>query len=139
MQHNQLVYLKLISRFGIAKQVPVDGEITYGDLAANVGIDEAALCRILRLGIAHRVFREPRPGVISHSAASRQIADDPNMADWVSSSVNDMWPSAGKVVDALKKWPLAEEPNQTVSGRISSLLSSAELTITLRPGIRPRK
>ncbi|KAI3318836.1 putative O-methyltransferase [Xylariaceae sp. AK1471] len=111
--HNQLLYLKLISRFGIAKRVPVDGEITYGDLAASVGVDEAALCRILRLGIAHRIFREPRPGVIAHSAASRQIADDAGIADWVGSSVDDMWPSAEKVVDALTKWPLAQEPNQT--------------------------
>ncbi|KAI1198510.1 putative O-methyltransferase [Nemania serpens] len=111
--NHHLVYLKFISRFDIAKQVPVDGEITFGDLAAKIGVDEAALCRILRLGIAHRVFRELRPGAVSHSAASRQIADDPNMADWVSSSVNDMWPSAERVVDALEKWPLAEEPNQT--------------------------
>ncbi|KAI8629700.1 putative O-methyltransferase [Xylariaceae sp. FL1651] len=112
-QHNQLLYLKLISRFDIAKKVPAYGEITYGDLAARVGVDEAALCRILRLGIAHRVFREPRPGAIAHSAASRQIVDDQAMADWVSSNVNDMWPAAEKVVDALAKWPLAEEPNQT--------------------------
>ncbi|KAJ8121801.1 hypothetical protein ONZ43_g1835 [Nemania bipapillata] len=111
--HNQLVYLKFISDFGIAKQVPVDGEISYGDLATKVGVDEAALCRILRLGIAHRVFREPRPGIISHSAISKQISDDPNMADWVSANVNDMWPSAWKLVDALKRWPQAEEPNET--------------------------
>ncbi|KAI8944399.1 putative O-methyltransferase [Xylaria longipes] len=111
--HNQLLYLKLISCFDIAKKVPVDGEITYKDLAASVGIQEAALCRILRLGIAHRVFQELQPGIIAHSAASKLIADDQAMADWVSSCVNEMWPSAEKVVDALAKWPLAEEPNQT--------------------------
>jgi hypothetical protein len=53
--------------------------------------------------------------MIAHSASSRQIADDQAIADWVSSCVNDMWPAAEKVVDALAKWPLAEEPNQTVS------------------------
>ncbi|KAI0516714.1 putative O-methyltransferase [Xylaria bambusicola] len=111
--HNQLLYLKLISRFDIAKKVPLEGEITYADLATSAGVDEAALCRILRLGIAHRVFREPRPGMIAHSAASRQIADDQAMADWVGACVNDMWPSAEKTVDALAKWPLADEPNQT--------------------------
>ncbi|TGJ76589.1 hypothetical protein E0Z10_g10869 [Xylaria hypoxylon] len=41
--HNQLVGLKLISRFGIANQVLVDGEITYGDLASKAGVNEAAL------------------------------------------------------------------------------------------------
>ncbi|KAI0835695.1 putative O-methyltransferase [Hypoxylon sp. FL0890] len=112
-QHNQLLCLKFIAQFGIAKKIPLDGEITYEELAASIGIDSAAVCRILRFGIACRVFREPRLGVVAHSAATRQIAEDPAMADWVSSNVNDMWPSAEKVIDALAKWPLAEEPNQT--------------------------
>ncbi|KAI5859358.1 S-adenosyl-L-methionine-dependent methyltransferase [Durotheca rogersii] len=112
-EHNRLLYLKLISRFNLARKVPVDGEITFSDLAATIGIDYAALCRILRFGIAFRVFREPRPGVVAHSAASRQIAEDANLADWVGANVDEMWPSAEKVVDALSKWPLAEEPNQT--------------------------
>ncbi|KAI1124453.1 putative O-methyltransferase [Nemania abortiva] len=111
--HNQLVYLKFISHFDIAKKVPVDGEITYEDLAAKTGVDEAALTRILRMAIANRVFRELNPGLVSHSNASKQIADDKNMADWVSSNVNEMWPSAERLVDALEKWPSAQEPNQT--------------------------
>ncbi|KAJ9367330.1 hypothetical protein DTO282F9_7368 [Paecilomyces variotii] len=97
----------------ITQCVPTDGEITFTDLAAIIGIDRAALCSILRLGIAHRVFKEPRPGVIAHSAASRQIAEDARVASWVGANVDDMWPAAEKVVDALVKWPLAAEPNQT--------------------------
>ncbi|KAI1205456.1 putative O-methyltransferase [Annulohypoxylon truncatum] len=97
----------------LAHEVPLDGEITYEDLAASAGVDCAALRRVLRFGIASRVFREPRPGVIVHSAPSKQIAEDPRMADWVGSNVDDMWPSAEKVVDALVKWPMADEPNET--------------------------
>ncbi|XXH04097.1 hypothetical protein Hte_010508 [Hypoxylon texense] len=112
-EHNRLLYLKFISHFDLSHKVPVDGEITYEDLAASVGVDCAALRCILRFGIAFRVFAEPRPGVIAHSAASKQIAVDPNIADWVGANVDDMWPAAEKVVDALAKWPLAEEPSQT--------------------------
>lgn len=104
----------LIYRFDLARKVPLDGETTFTDLADNVGVDRAALTSVLRLGIAHRVFQEPRPGVIAHSATSRLIAEDSRVADWVGAAVNDMWPAEGKVVDALVKWPLAEEPNQTV-------------------------
>lgn len=114
-QHNVQVYLQLISRFEIASKVPVDGEVTFSRLAAAVGIDEGAMARILRLGIAFRIFREPRQGVIAHSAASRQIADDARVADWVGASSGDLWPAAEKVVDALARWPDAAEPNQTVS------------------------
>ncbi|KNG48072.1 s-adenosyl-l-methionine-dependent methyltransferase [Stemphylium lycopersici] len=112
-QHNLLVYLKLISRYDIASLVPVNGELAIKDLAANIGLDEAAITRILRLGIAHRIFREPRPGVIAHSAASRQIADDARVASWVGANVDEMWPAAEKLVDALEKWPQASEPNHT--------------------------
>ena len=114
-QHNLLVYLKLVSHFNIADEVPVDGEVTFKELAETTGINQGALTRILRLGIAHRIFCEPCPGVITHSAASRQIADDVRVASWVGACVDDMWPAAEKVVDALEKWPQAAEPNQTVS------------------------
>lgn len=119
-----LVYLKLISRFDLANKVPVDGEITFTDLAATIGIDHAALARVLRLGIAYRVFKEPRPGVIAHSAASRQIADDPRVASWVGANVDEMWPAAERVVDALVKWPRAAEPNQTVRKCLQELYNS---------------
>lgn len=108
------MYLKLITHFDLAHKVPVNGAITFTDLAGGVGINEVALRCILRLGIAHRIFQEPKPGVISHSAASRQIADDPRLASWVGSNVDDMWPAAERVVDALVRWPQLDEPNQTV-------------------------
>ncbi|KAF2655178.1 putative O-methyltransferase [Lophiostoma macrostomum CBS 122681] len=112
-QHNQLVYLKFISRFDIAHKVPLNGDITFTELAADLGVDEAALRCILRMGIAYRIFREPRPGNIAHSAASKQIAEDVRMASSVGANVDEMWPSATKLVDALVQWPQAAEPNQT--------------------------
>ncbi|USP77674.1 hypothetical protein yc1106_04948 [Curvularia clavata] len=112
-QHNLLAHLKLISRYDIARKVPVGGEMTFKDLAASIGLNEGAVTRILRMGIAYRIFREPRPGVIAHSAASRQLADDTRAAGWVAANVDEMWPSAEKLVEALEKWPEASEPNQT--------------------------
>ena len=113
-QHNQIVPLKFIAHYDVAHRVPIDGEITFKELASITGVEQGALSRILRFGIANRIFREPRPGVIAHSAASRQILEDEAMAAWVAAGVDEMWPAAVKVVDALKKWPQAEEPNQTV-------------------------
>lgn len=107
----------------------MDGDITYEDLGASTGVDCATLRRILRFGIAFRVFAEPPPGVVAHSAASKQIADDPNIADWVGANVDDMWPAAEKVVDALAKWPLAEEPSQTV-GKSARNLDRHPLTLS---------
>lgn len=107
--------MKLISRYDIAHKVPIDGELTFKELANVTGIEKGALSRVLRFGIANRIFVEPRPGVIAHSAASRQIAEDSNVAAWVGANVDEMWPAAEKVIDALERWPQAEEPHQTVS------------------------
>lgn len=65
------MYMGLIYRFDLARKVPIDGETTFADLTDNVGVDCAALTSVLRLGIAHRVFKEPCLGVIAHSATSR--------------------------------------------------------------------
>lgn len=108
-----MLYLKLIHHFDIANKVPASGGITYEDLASSIGVNCDALCRILRFGIAFRVFQEPQLGTIAHSAASRQIAKHGAVADWVGANVDDMWPAAQKVVDALVQWPSADEPNQT--------------------------
>jgi hypothetical protein len=108
----------------------MDGETTIEALAASTGLNQAALTTILRLGIAYRVFKEPRPGVIAHSAASRLIAEDPRLASWVATATDDMWPAAGKVVDALAKWPMAAEPNQTVC--ISTMTESCRLVADIQ-------
>lgn len=92
----------------------MEGSTTFEELATSVGVDRSPLTRILRLGIANRVFREPQAGVIAHSAASRQLAEDVRIASWASAGADEMWPAAGRVVDALEQWPLAEEPTQTV-------------------------
>jgi hypothetical protein len=114
-QHNTLLPLHLISHFDLAQLVPLNGQISFHALASSIGINQSALTSILRLGIACRIFSEPQPGFIAHSAASRQIAEDVRVASWVGSNVDDMAPAAARVVDALVKWPEAGEPNQTVS------------------------
>jgi hypothetical protein len=128
------VHLKLISKFSLAHKVPIDGEVSFSDLATSAGINQAALTRILRLAIAHRVFLEPRPGFIAHSAASRQIADDIRVASWVGAGVDEMWPAALNIVPALEKWPDAAESNQTV--RSCHDFGFAMLT---KPGILTRQ
>ncbi|KAF2678003.1 putative O-methyltransferase [Lentithecium fluviatile CBS 122367] len=114
-QHNRLVHLKLISHFDLANKIPIHGEISFKNLAATVGVDRAALIRILHLGIVCHMFKEPRLGMIAHSTASRQIAEDPLAASWVGANVDEMWPAPAKTVDALVKWPQAEEPNQAAT------------------------
>ncbi|KAI1085095.1 putative O-methyltransferase [Whalleya microplaca] len=112
-QHNQLVPLKFIRHFWLVGKVPENGEISYAELAGDIGVDCDALSRILRYGIAHRIYKEPRPGFIAHSGASRLIAVDKDVANCVDFGVDDMWPAAMMTVNALERWPKAERSDQS--------------------------
>ena len=53
------------------------------------------------------VFREPSPGVIAHTAASRVLAEDENMQAWVGFNGEDIFRAAGHVLQSLKADPEA--------------------------------
>jgi len=76
-QHQtQLVPMHLISHFDIARILPVDGEMSFGELAERIGVREGAVRQILRVAMAHRVFSEARKGFVGHSCASSVLVDD---------------------------------------------------------------
>ncbi|KAG9231199.1 putative O-methyltransferase [Amylocarpus encephaloides] len=104
--------LTAISRFKIASQVPLDGEISFVELAEKSDMAEHDLRRIIRFAIVHhRVFREPRKGVVAHSAASRRLAESQTLRSVVGMSVDEVWPAQARTVDALVKFGKSQEPN----------------------------
>ncbi|KAK5138418.1 hypothetical protein LTR08_000004 [Meristemomyces frigidus] len=107
-----IVYHQLIEKFDIASLLP-NGEVSYAELAATTGMDESALRRVLRFAITNRIFAEKRPGYLSHSAASRVLAEDQGLRDWITCMLRDILPSGYRAVDALVKWPGAQDPSKT--------------------------
>lgn len=76
-------YLDVIYNFEIARRVPKDGKISYPELARGIGVSETALGRLLRYAITNRIFKEEEPVFISHSAASKVLAEEPAFIDWI--------------------------------------------------------
>ncbi len=89
------------------------GEATFAELAAKSGLNETNLRRLLRFGMAQRIFHEPRPGVVTHTAASRLLAEHEGLYNWLRFSTDDLWRAACYTSDAMAKFPGSEEPNQT--------------------------
>ena len=59
---------------------------------------EPNLRRILRYAILyHRVFREPRAGVVTHSAASALLVKHPAMFDTLGMMYNESWQAFARV------------------------------------------
>lgn len=132
--------LQAIYRFEIATKIPLQGDISYEELAKLCQVHEQDLRRILRFSMAfHRIFREPRKGFVAHTAASRQLAENPNLRDTLGMWYEDCWPSmvqvrkpryliftypmlqatnlvphpSKKTLNAMQRFP-GQEPNQTV-------------------------
>ncbi|KAL8910059.1 MAG: hypothetical protein Q9171_004613 [Xanthocarpia ochracea] len=93
------VSLEAIYRYDIANKVPLGGEISFDELSLLCDMYEPDLRRILRFAIVHhRVFCEHRKGWISHSAASRTLAEDSLQQDALGLHFDDGWQSSAKVL-----------------------------------------
>ena len=94
-QHNHLISLHAINRFGIAKSF--EFEATYDEIARSCGLDEFDIRRLLRTAMTYHIFHETRPGVVAHTAASKFLAVAPGMEDSIALITEENWTSATKV------------------------------------------
>ncbi|KAI1080192.1 S-adenosyl-L-methionine-dependent methyltransferase [Whalleya microplaca] len=101
--------LQLINHFEIAKLVPIEGSITFSQLQTKTSLDPINLARILRYAMTNHLFQELKPGVISHTAASRLLVEDQALQAWVGFNTEDIYPGSAHVIDALKYDPKATD------------------------------
>ncbi|KAL9610543.1 MAG: hypothetical protein Q9167_004755 [Letrouitia subvulpina] len=127
--------LHAIVHFSLATLVPRDTAISFEDLAALVPLHKHDVQRIIRHAIAHhRVFCEPEPGFVAHSAASWILAENSGIRDSLGMLFDESWPAYAKTVEALARFPKSEEPNASVSNtRPNSVLGFAVANNTTLP------
>ncbi|KAG5984383.1 Alpha-1,3-mannosyltransferase cmt1 [Claviceps pusilla] len=99
--------LQIIHNYGIAKSVPIEHPISLSELQTKTTLDSTNLARVLRHAMTNNIFCEPKPGLIAHTAASRLLADDHDLQDWVGFNSEDIFPAAANVLNALKTHPEA--------------------------------
>ncbi|KAF8860220.1 S-adenosyl-L-methionine-dependent methyltransferase [Acephala macrosclerotiorum] len=110
--HNNSLSLHAIYHYKIAQSFPIHETATFTQIAERTGLDEVNVRRFMRHAMTNRIFKEVEPGVVAHTAASRVLAEDKAMQDWVGFCVEDIWPAASRVVDAINLNPSASEPTQ---------------------------
>ncbi|PSN71469.1 putative O-methyltransferase [Corynespora cassiicola Philippines] len=111
-EHNKTTSLHVIIRFKIASAVPLLSTTTFTELARSTGLMEHDLTQILRHAMTYRIFSEPSPGVVAHTAASRLLVTSPNLVNFIGIALDELLPSATRLVDAMQKWPNSQEPNE---------------------------
>lgn len=102
----------MLYRFQLPKHVPLDGPISYSDLADRCGLSEAQTRRYVRSAISLRVFSEPTPGMVTHNAASAILATG-TLHDWIGMATEDLAPAALRVADSMETYPKGDQPAES--------------------------
>lgn len=95
-KHNNSLCLQAIAESRIADIVPLNGQVSFVDIARQKPMTSEMTARLLRHAMTMRVFREPEPGMVAHTAASRVLHHSP-ANDWLQAGTKEMWPAATKV------------------------------------------
>lgn len=93
--------------------MPLEGSVSYEEIGRSVKMDGLVLRRLFRYAIAINYFTEPEPNRVGHSAASRHLVEVPGAFDALGMKVEELVPASLKAVEALQRWPRAEEPGET--------------------------
>jgi len=101
-----------INRWGIAKLVPVDSDISYEELAKATGVSESMLRRILRHAMTSRLFCE-KNGKVAHTPTSKLLVENEYLAAFVDLHTEVAFKSLAHTMDALKRWPDSINPRET--------------------------
>ncbi|KAI1471098.1 putative hydroxyindole O-methyltransferase [Daldinia caldariorum] len=105
--------IQYICRYKLAELVPLHGETTFDAIASAAGLPVKDVTRFLRLTAGWHVFHETSKGAVVHTAASRQLLDNPMLKAWINNIAEEFWPSLARTVDATERWPGSEEPNES--------------------------
>ncbi|KAF1992568.1 S-adenosyl-L-methionine-dependent methyltransferase [Aulographum hederae CBS 113979] len=105
--------LHVIYHFRIPQAVPMDGQISFAELAAKVKVDETQLIRILRHGMSIHLFHEPTRGQVAHTADTALLVTDHTLFDLVGTLLEDLRPAGLAFPTAMEKWPGSQEADQT--------------------------
>ncbi|KAI0436031.1 putative O-methyltransferase [Xylaria telfairii] len=105
--------LQVISRHDIARKVPMEGKISFAELAKATDLHVIDLRRIIRFAMSfHRLFTEPQEGFVAHSAGSKVLATDEIVRAGVAQSYDEFYGFLGRTADALDSFKDCE-PNHT--------------------------
>ncbi|EHK98231.1 putative Sterigmatocystin 8-O-methyltransferase [Glarea lozoyensis 74030] len=98
-----------------AQAVPIEGTISYQELAEKVGVPLLKLRPLIRHAITNHIFHEPLKNHVAHTSTSRLLLpnENPPMHAWVNFWTDDLAISVANVVNAMKKWPDSQESNET--------------------------
>ena len=106
--------MRYICHFKVPDFVPETGVIDYLSLAQHCGVDSGQLKQNLRFAMSNRVFYEPTPKTVAHTAGSVLLKEGKPMRSFVQWLTEDCAPMIAHQIDAIEKWGHgSQEADQT--------------------------
>lgn len=112
-KQNTLLGLEAVARFDLASTFAIGESASFAQISEAGRIAEDDVRRFLRFAMTEFIFKEPQRGRVTHTPASRALAEDAGLRNFVVNGCAEMWPAASRTIDAMVKWPQSQEPTQT--------------------------
>ena len=90
--------LHAVYRFKLAQTFPVGEESTFEAISERSGLNLVDLRRIMRHAMTNHIFCEPREGAVAHTAASRLLAENKAVEDFVGALSEEKFKAAANVI-----------------------------------------
>lgn len=98
-----VVSLHAISRFKIAQSFPVGQEASFESISNRTGLNIIDLKRVLRHAMTNHIFCEPRADFAAHTAASKVLAENALVGDFVGMTCEEKFKGSACVRRVRKK------------------------------------
>lgn len=67
LQHHETASIRTLYGFNVFAAVPLDGELTYAEIAKTVGVDESRMRRIMQYAMTNVFFAQTEDGHVIHN------------------------------------------------------------------------
>ena len=109
----------MIYEFNLAQAVPINDSAKYEEISSKSGLAEALVRRFMRHAMGNHIFAEVSPDAVRHTAASRMMITDPGFFDAIGLETSELAPTAGRAIEALKRYGDSGEPNESAFSMVN--------------------
>lgn len=101
-------------QYNILHLVPLDGSISYTDLASGADVPESRLKSVLRMAMTSSLFREQPSGThVCHSAVSAFLVGDEDAYSYAFTLCFKTLPMSMRMTEAHQRWGCSMRANET--------------------------
>ncbi len=97
LKSEDMLCLQAIYRYKIDLSFGIHEEVSFETLSARCGLNVVDLRRVLRYAMTSHIFCEPQVGIVTHTALSQVLVEDPRVRDYVGMVCEERFPASARV------------------------------------------